>query len=154
VRISVESGPRKKRAVITPEIKAQLLRLAGTKTDREVAVEVGLQPSNVTMFRQKNDIAPMYPSVKLTDEQWREIEPLLGKVRDNEIAVKYRVSNTTISSKRVSLGIPRMARCGEAAVTRDLEKIKRLRESGLTLEQIGRAYRVSRQRIEQLLKDL
>lgn len=87
-----------------------LVHLLGTLPDREVALQAGVSPENVRMYRQRRGITA----------QWREgdgpptrveralaaVEDQLGRAPDAEIAARVGVSRSAVTQYRARHNIP------------------------------------------------
>ena len=87
-----------------------LAHLLGTLPDREVALQAGVSPENVRMYRQRRGISA----------QWREgdgpptrveralaaVEDQLGRAPDAEIAARVGVSRSAVTQYRARHNIP------------------------------------------------
>lgn len=104
---SPEAAPARKSK---PSRLDALAHLLGTLPDREVALQAGVSPENVRMYRQRRGIAA----------QWREgdgpptrveralaaIEDQLGRAPDAEIAARVGVSRSAVTQYRARHNIP------------------------------------------------
>jgi hypothetical protein len=84
-------------------------------------------------------------------KRYPEIDPLLPNFKDKDIAKQLDIPIHVINNRRHILKIktPDISVASEKR-----EKVKKLRGAGFTTPEIGRALRLSRQRVEQILKDL
>lgn len=130
-------------AKLPEEIWGRVDPLLGTMTDKEVAKRLNLGLASVSKRRRDLGIK------SLAEKQRDGIDALLKEGRDDEIELNYpAVSHQTIVNRRKELGLP-----GKVE-TRKRKQAKVLYEQGLTMEQIATMLRVTRQRVEQLIKDL
>lgn len=109
----------------TPEMVSKL----GTKSDPEVALEVGCSRDSVAEMRRALGISPCpqeRPRMKLSEE----IYSLIGKVPDSKIAQMLGVGKATIHRIRVEMGIePYRHHCKETKEKKRQERLKRIEEN-------------------------
>jgi hypothetical protein len=82
-----------------------LVRLLGTKPDRELAAHVGLSYTAVVLERRRRGIRPFVkrrPRIVWTESMLA----LLGTDTDRNVAAELRISEACVQSKRRLLGIP------------------------------------------------
>lgn len=122
--------------------------LLGTKTDGELAREFGVAICTIAMRRRSFQIPSHTKAAELA--LTKQIEELVGKVPDSHLAMQFSVPSYIVRRIRERLGVPKMAKKTEEMIERKA-RIEKLRGEGLSMEEIARIYRVSKQRIEQIL---
>lgn len=129
---------------IPREIIEEIRPLLGTDTDMNIAQKFHVSHSSVQKLRNAENIA-VYKTVK----RWEDVDPLFDTHDDDEIISKFPNLN------KQSLYVRRRVLNKESSENiHRRRRAKILYKQGLTMEDIGKLLRVTRQRVEQLLKDI
>lgn len=126
--------------------------LLGKMSDREIALQTGVSYAWVSN-RRRALVIPRYSVINNAD-LWRNVDPLFVDHRDSEILshpanVEAGFSLAQIRNRRLSLGIKQPA-ADERRTTH--ERIFKLHDMGFDMSAIGAAVRLTRQRVEQILR--
>lgn len=104
-------------------------------------ITVHIQVDNLVKGRGNSKWMKRYP----------EIDPLLPNLKNRDIAKQLDLPTHVVANRRKVL---RIKTPDISVASEKREKIKKLSEMGFKAPEIGRALRLSRQRIEQITKDL
>lgn len=111
----------------------------------QIANELGL--GYATVFKRAQTMGVKLPNS--SSFRWMEVDPFLSNLSIDKLMAKFNwLSPATIYLRRRKLGIP------QEIQRKKRTQAKILYGQGLTMEQIGTVLRVTRQRVEQYIKDI
>jgi hypothetical protein len=132
---------------IDPEVIKKVIELSKTKRAIEIARELNIPYSRVQNIKARFNLS--FPA--LYAYLYPEIDALLSSMRNKDIAQKFGVSISLVSRRRLVTGV---GVDFDILPSQKKEKVLKLHNDGFSFADIGRAMRLSRQRVEQIVKEV
>lgn len=138
--------PRKH--TIPREVIEKIVPLLGTMSDSALARKFGVSSSFVGRERMGRNIARFQtPSTLIA-----AIDELLPTMKNKDIAHQLGTFPSIVAARRLKTKIKTLP--GVTLICSKRERVLELHEKGLSMTEIGRVMRLTRQRIEQIIKEL
>lgn len=96
---------RKEKVILTSNAREQLLKVAGTKSDKLVGQDFNVSASVVKLMREQNSIPALGPRPGVPRKMTPELRRLLGTMLDGDLGGLFGIHKRTISLYRRELGI-------------------------------------------------